>query len=314
MLARMSGSAWEILAPAKLNLYLEVLGRRADGFHELDTLMTPVRIFDRLRWTPLPADRPSGFFLEYDPATPADLLAVAPPDSTNLVWRACEALGRRSGVVPFGRFTLMKRIPAQAGMGGASANAAAALILANAAWGINYGRPHLAKLAAEVGSDVPFFLTGGPAICRGRGEKVIDVEGVRRLHIVVVKPAEGVSTATAFHRLQAPPVRPDAAQDSHRRLEELVDTLRNGRITRAARQMVNRLQDVAAQMCPAIEQVREAFVRCGVPGHAMTGSGSAYFGLLPSARQARRVARRLASWNLGTVFATASCRAASPPL
>jgi 4-diphosphocytidyl-2-C-methyl-D-erythritol kinase len=314
MLARMSGSAWEILAPAKLNLYLEVLGRRADGFHELETLMTPVRIFDRLRWIPTPPNSPAAFSLEYDPATPASLLAAAPPDRTNLAWRACEALGRRAGMEPHGRLNLLKRIPVQAGMGGASADAAAAMILANAAWGLDYGRPQLIKLAAEVGSDVPFFFAGGPAICRGRGEQVISADRIPRLHVVVVKPAEGVSTAAAFHKLHAPPARPHAAQDSHRRLAELVDNLRSGRLARAARHMVNRLQDVAAQLCPAIERVREAFVRCGVPGHVMTGSGSAYFGLLPSARQARRVARRLASWNLGTVFATASCRAASPPL
>lgn len=308
----MSGLAWEIHAPAKLNLYLEVLGRRVDGFHELDTLMTPVRIFDQLRWTPASPDGPR-FSLQYDPATPAALVAAAPTDRSNLIWRACEALGRYAGVEPHGRIDLSKRIPVQAGMGGASSDAAAALLLANAAWGLNLPRPELSNLAAQLGSDVPFFFAGGPAICRGRGERVTAVEGIPRLHVIAVKPPAGVSTVAAFHKLHAPPARPDAAQDSHRRIEQLVDNLHCGRLARAARFMVNRLQDVALQLCPAIERLREAFAQCGVLGHAMTGSGSAYFGLLPSARQARRVGRRLAAWNLGTVFVTASCRAASPP-
>ncbi len=314
MLARRSGSAWEVLAPAKLNLYLEVLGRRADGFHELETLMTPVRIFDALRWTPTPAGQSPAFSLAYDGSTPADIQAAAPADPTNLAWRAFDLLGRVAGHAPTGRAILAKRIPVQAGLGGASSDAAAALVLANAAWGIDYPRRRLAELAAELGSDVPFFLAGGPAWCRGRGERVAAVDLLPRLNFVIVKPPVGVSTATAFHTLKAPPLSPVAAQDSQRRLADLVDNLRRGWLARAGRQMVNRLEPVAAALCPGFERLRDALARCACLGHVMTGSGSAYFGLTASARQAQRVARQLSSWNVGTVFATASCRAASPPL
>jgi 4-diphosphocytidyl-2-C-methyl-D-erythritol kinase len=170
------------------------------------------------------------------------------------------------------------------------------------------------EFAAELGSDVPFFLAGGAAICRGRGERVTLLDGLPRLNLVIAKPPAGVSTAAAFHTLRAPPFSPDAAQDSQRRLEVLVDNLQRGRLARAASQMVNRLQDAAAGLCPAIERLGLAFTRCKCLGHQMTGSGSAYFGIASSARQARRVASLLSSWNVGTVFATASCRAASPPL
>jgi 4-diphosphocytidyl-2-C-methyl-D-erythritol kinase len=182
MLARSSGSAWEVLAPAKLNLYLEVLGRRADGFHELDTLMTPVRIFDRLYWEPAPSDQPSQFSIEYDPSTATEIQTAAPADGANLAWRAFALLAKSAGIEPTGRVTLVKRIPVQAGMGGASADAAAALVLGNAAWGLNYARRRLAELAAELGSDVPFFLAGGPAICRGRGELVAAINRLPRLN------------------------------------------------------------------------------------------------------------------------------------
>jgi 4-diphosphocytidyl-2-C-methyl-D-erythritol kinase len=329
MRARRSGSGWEALAPAKLNLYLEILGRRNDGFHELETLMTPVRIYDSLRWMPSTDGAATSFSLEYDSATPAELRTAAPPDSQNLAWRAFEALARSAGISPTGRVTLDKRIPVQAGMGGASSDAAAALVVGNAAWKLNYPRRRLIELAAELGSDVPFFLAGSPAICRGRGERVEPVAGLPQLHLVVVKPPAGVSTAAAFGSLQAGPVTTSAAQDSQARLEVLVDNLRRGALARAARQMVNRLEDAAARLSPGIARLREAFVGCACLGHLMTGSGSAYFGVMRSACQAQRLARQLSAQlkttarfdaaNLGTgniwrVFATATCHAASPPL
>src|SRR3954466_7122588 len=138
MYARKIGAAWEVFAPAKLNLYLEVLGRRDDGFHELETLMAPIRLYDRLEWRPAEPDNPVGFTLQFDPSTPKNLQLAAPADQRNLVWRAADLLARSAGVAASGTFTLTKRIPAQAGLGGGSSDAAAALVVANSAWGINY--------------------------------------------------------------------------------------------------------------------------------------------------------------------------------
>jgi 4-diphosphocytidyl-2-C-methyl-D-erythritol kinase len=323
MRARRSGSTWEIDAPAKLNLYLEVLGRRDDGFHELDTLMTPIRLFDHLRWAPAdPAD--ASFSLQYHPATPSHLQQAAPADGANLVWRAFQRLADTAGIAPWGRVVLLKRIPVQAGMGGASSDAAAALVLANQAWGIRYPTSRLAQLAAELGSDVPFFFAGGPAICRGRGERVEPVGGVPRLNLVVAKPPVGVSTPAAFAALNAAAVSTGAACESRARLQNLVDNFRSGAVGRAARELKNRLEDAATALTPWIAALREAFAGCSVLGHAMTGSGSAYFGVMRSAREAQRVARRLAAQRLALaspgsspqramVFATATCQTASPP-
>jgi 4-diphosphocytidyl-2-C-methyl-D-erythritol kinase len=320
MRARWSGSTWEINAPAKLNLYLEVLGRRDDGFHELDTLMTPVRLFDRLRWEPTPAAEP--FSLTYDRATSADLQLGAPENSDNLAWRAFDRIAYAAGIEPHGRATLLKRIPIQAGLGGASADAAAALLLANSAWGIHYPVRRLAELAAELGSDVPFFLAGGAALCRGRGERVERVGGLPHLNVVLVKPPTGVSTPAAFAALSAPVVSIGAARNSQTRVKSLVDNLRSGALARAGRQMTNRLEDAATTLNPWIARLRTAFANGAVQGHAMTGSGSAYFGLCRSARQARQLASRLRAQlipcfaELGAVrvYATATCPAASPPL
>lgn len=307
MYARKIGEIWEALAPAKLNLYLDVLGRRDDGFHELETVMTPIRLYDRLQWRPSAAEARAPFTLTYDPSTASGAAALAPPDERNLVWRAIELLSRTAGCQPHGAFTLTKRIPIQAGLGGGSSDAAAALVVANAAWGVGYSNAGLAELAAQLGSDVPFFLAGQSAVCRGRGERIEPLADLPRLNVVVVAPRAGVSTAAAFQTLNAP--RWNQSGDiPATSLPQLLDDWRRGALDRAARRMTNSLQDVALQLCPAIKRIGMAFAALGCYAHQLTGSGSAYFGVMRSARHARRAASILSSADLGTVFATATCR------
>jgi 4-diphosphocytidyl-2-C-methyl-D-erythritol kinase len=165
MYARRIGDAWEALAPAKLNLYLDVLGRRADGFHELETLLAPIRLYDRLVWRPHRNDGSTDFAFSCDPASAAALVDLAPANERNLVWRAVDLLATTAGCAPRGSFVLTKRIPVQAGLGGGSSDAAAALVLANSAWEIDYPLTKLSEIAAQLGSDVPFFLAGQTAVC-----------------------------------------------------------------------------------------------------------------------------------------------------
>jgi len=311
MYARRIGDAWEALAPAKLNLYLDVLGRRSDGFHELETLLAPIRLYDRLVWRPRDDDGSTEFAFSYDPATAPQLVDSAPANDRNLVWRAVDSLATAAGCPPHGSFVLTKRIPIQAGLGGGSSDAAAALVLANAAWEIDYPLTKLSEIAAQLGSDVPFFLAGQTAICRGHGERVEPVVAMPRLNVVVVAPREGVSTADAFRQLKAPAWdgnEPVALPGESRRLTQLLDGLRRGSIASATSWMTNSLQVAAAQLCPAIERLGTAFAALGCYAHQLTGSGSAYFGVMRSARQARRAAASLAAANFGTVFTTATCR------
>ena len=153
-------AAWEVQTPAKLNLYLEVLGRRTDGFHELETLLVPVQIFDHLRWSP---SSDPGCSLAIQSQLPASSTLDA---SNNLVLRAASCLPVALGIEPHGRFELTKRIPLQAGLGGGSSDAAATLRLANAAWETRLSDGELTGLAAELGSDVPFFMNQAP-LCAG---------------------------------------------------------------------------------------------------------------------------------------------------
>lgn len=311
MYARRIGDAWEALAPAKLNLYLDVLGRRTDGFHELETLLAPIRLHDRLVWRPRDDDGSTDFAFSYDPASAASLVDRAPANERNLVWRAVDLLATAAGCRPHGSFVLTKRIPIQAGLGGGSSDAAAALVLANAAWGIDYPRNKLSKIAAQLGSDVPFFLAGQTAVCRGRGEFVEPVAAMPRLNVVVVAPREGVSTADAFGQLNAPAwTSRELADQSEEscRLARLLEALRHGSIAAATPWMTNSLQLVAARLCPVIERLGTAFAALGCYAHQLTGSGSAYFGVMRTACQARRAAAILAASNFGTVFTTATCR------
>jgi 4-diphosphocytidyl-2-C-methyl-D-erythritol kinase len=308
MYVRRKSDVWEALAPAKLNLYLEVLGRRTDGFHELETLLAPIRLCDRLSWSPRDDHGSAAFSLAYHTASAAELIRCAPPNEHNLAWRAAELLARTAGVEPHGTLTLTKRIPIQAGLGGGSSDAASALMLANAAWGIDYPTTKLSELAAQLGSDVPFFLAGQTAICRGRGERVEPVVNFPRLNVVVVAPRDGVSTADCFRELAAPAWEGSPATLGAGRLAELIDLLRRGSLRAAMQRIGNSLQAPARQLCPTIERLGIAFAALGCYAHQLTGSGSAYFGVMRSARHARQAAAMLTAANLGTVFTTATCR------
>jgi 4-diphosphocytidyl-2-C-methyl-D-erythritol kinase len=268
--------------------------------------MAPIRLFDRLLWRPLEEGRHPGFALRYDGSSRPDLQAGAPCDSANLVWRAAELLAREAGIAPYGEFVLTKRIPVRAGLGGGSSDAAAALVLANSAWGLNYPVDRLSALAAQLGSDVPFFLAGGSAICRGRGELVESLPHLPPLQIVLVAPSQGVSTAAAFQALGDEP-NEDVRRESPCRLSELVATCRRGALHRAGRLMFNRLQPAAASLSVWVERLGTAFASTACHAHLLTGSGSAYFGVMQSARHARQVAAQLSSANLGTVYASSTC-------
>lgn len=300
------GSVWEINSPAKLNLYLDVLGRRADGFHDLETLLVPVRIYDQLRWeeSSVAAAKPRLRIRNLlQPASNSTETLSAGDD--NLICRAISLLAQAAGVKPRGTFDLTKRIPIRAGLGGGSSDAAAALLLANTAWGIGYSRRRLANLAAEVGSDIPFFLGHGPAVCTGRGEIVETVHGLPPLHFVLVKPPESLSTAEVFEQWGR---QRDAERHSTTAgLKKLIELLRSGALAKSGRWMVNRLESAAAAISPWIDRVRAELAGQSFCGQLMTGSGSACFGLARSATQARRAARLLSGKEMGTVFVTSNC-------
>lgn len=294
-------------APAKLNLFFEVLAKRPDGFHEIETLMCPIDLYDTITFREDASGQiqlsckqvfgAAGRRRRPRAAAGADVL---PEGQDNLIVRALELVRRTVGIERGAAVRLVKRIPTAAGLGGGSADAAAALLAANAGWGLNLEPEALLAMAAELGSDVPFFLAGSTAICRGRGERVEPVHHPTQLHFVVARPDVGLSTAAVYAAC-----RPAAEP---RRVGPFCEALRRGNLRQVGRLMVNRLQPTATALCPDVKQFDRLFSELGLPGYGMSGSGTAYFGLCRRASDAQRAARRLRANGVWSVFAVRSCR------
>jgi len=263
-----------IFSPAKINLFLAVTGRRADGYHDLVSVVAPLTFGDELtaeagERRPAPGEQ---FSLECDdPAVPLD--------ATNLVLRAAAAFAGATGWASPVKFRLTKRIPMAAGLGGGSSNAAAALVALNRLSGAVLDRPALAGLAAQVGSDCAVFLEGAPAVMRGRGERVeaLAAAAARRLRgrrVLVFKPSFGVGTPWAYARLAAAGTSL-GADDAERRLAAWI-----GGTAPAEDLLFNSFEPVVFRKFIALPvllgRLRERFGLAPL----MSGSGSACFALL----------------------------------
>lgn len=308
MLVRfLASNALQIAAPAKVNLYLELLGKRADGFHELETIMSTVSLFDQISFkvnqtgelrldvamADVDASQPSTFFDSLS-------LEPIPTDERNLILKSlrllrglqddgltdgCKLSGTGNNVA--GTSTprviskgmdvkLLKRIPASAGLGGASSNAAAALVAGNVLWNLNLTSQQLHEAAAIIGSDVPFFLHGAMAMCRGRGEKISPIVCPAGLSIVIAKPPQGLSTPQVFDHCDLP--------DQSRQSEQVIRSVRSGHARQIADSMFNRLQSAAARLLDDIGWLEKEFADLPCLGHQMSGSGSSYFGVFQNQR------------------------------
>jgi len=285
MIARTTAEGVEILAPAKLNLYLEILGRRLDGYHDLESLMVTVDLFDSLTF----ADDPSGrlTFRADDPTLPTG--------AENLVIKAAEGLRGMTGCRRGASIDLRKVIPAQAGLAGGSSDAAATLTALDQLWNLRTPPDELDALAGRIGSDVAFFRHGPSAVCRGRGEVVEPFALPRPLTFVLVCPPFGVGTADVYRQL-TPPERP-------RPIGPFLEAFAGGHTRTIGAHLFNRLQPIAETLCPALRKVRDALASVGslLDGHLMSGSGSAFFGLAPDPDAAQDAAARLATLGLGQV-------------
>ena len=297
------GDTLRVDAPAKLNLFLEVIARRLDGFHEIETLMTPITLFDSLllRATSTPGIRLRCAWAPGLALTDAASYAAStlPPVEENLVYKALTRLAETAAVRHGADVDLLKRIPAAAGLGGASSDAAAALLAANTAWNLNLPLEQLQEIGGTLGSDIPFFFYGATAICRGRGEQVESLPTFPRLSLVVVKPPVGLSTPKIYHGCQVTE-RPVGVQS-------LQASAAKGDVCRLAGDMKNDLEAAARAQTPWIQKLRTVFDELNFVGHQMSGSGSSYFGICRSARHARRMANALRSRRVGRVMQAATC-------
>ncbi len=312
MYIRGAGANIEVLAPAKVNLFLEVLSKRKDGFHDILTFITAIGIFDTLSFVVESSGEISlackwasglrGQDVSESQQQREGALGDLPEETDNIVMRAVRLVQRRAGIRSGARVQLVKRIPAAAGLGGASSDAAAALVAANLAWRLDWPRDRLVALAAELGSDVPFFLGPGMAVCRGRGEQVEPVRAGRHLHLVVVRPPAGLSTREVYERCQ-PAAHPVS-------LQPFLQAWQSGNAAAVGRSLVNRLQATAETISPWVGTLRREFGRLDCLGHQMSGSGTSYFGICRHARHALRVTTYLRARGLGRVWYAPTVRAA----
>jgi 4-diphosphocytidyl-2-C-methyl-D-erythritol kinase len=279
-------------ASAKVNLDLRVLGCRPDGYHEVRTVLQTLDLHDTVTIEAARGD----FALDGDPA-------AMPLDRTNLVWRAAQALWRaagRRGAPRDARVRVVKRIPARAGLGGGSSDAAAALVGLSRLWRMSPSLSDLVPVAVTLGADVPFFLLGGTALGVGRGEQLYPLIDLPRRHVVLVLPDFGVATADAYRWLAED--REAVSGPGAPRARARPGTLDCGPLAPDPGPWaldlaagVNDLETAVERRHPAIRAARRRLAAAGAELARMSGSGSAVFGLFPSARQARRAAAGLAS-------------------
>jgi 4-diphosphocytidyl-2-C-methyl-D-erythritol kinase len=268
-----------IRIPAKINLHLQVLGRREDGFHELRTLLQSIDLFDDLS-----AVQAADGHLELVVAP----VGAVPVGDENLVLRAARALWRAARCQPGARLELSKRIPVGGGLGGGSADAAAALILLDRLWSLKLTPVELFGIAAELGSDVPFFLQGGTALGVGRGEEIIPLPDLPPLAVLVAVPELSIPTAEVYGRLPRRLTwsRPDAT----------VIAFTAGLVREISWQgLVNDLQPTVVEGWPEVARVLGE-LRYHRPQHAaVTGSGAAVFAVFPDLGAARDAAAAVSS-------------------
>jgi 4-diphosphocytidyl-2-C-methyl-D-erythritol kinase len=266
-------------AYAKINLHLEVLRLRPDGYHEIDTVLQSVGLFDTLHFVP----RPSGLSLLCD-------APGVPTDASNLCLRAAHALLEAAGLEapPRGvRIDLYKAIPVAAGLAGGSADAAATLVALDDFWRLHLGPERLLELAAKLGSDVPFCLHGGTALGRGRGERLTRLPALRPTVFLLVFPGVPVTSAWAYENL-----RMGLTRRSHPlSMDQLKSIL--ARYPESAQGFHNRLEDAVCPAHPIVAEITSRLLQFGAKVASMTGSGSGVFAAFRTREQAAEARRRL---------------------
>ncbi len=261
---------------AKVNLGLEVLGVREDGYHELRTLFQTIDLHDDITLTAVPRD------ITVTCAHPG-----VPQDERNLAVKAARALRQHARVSRGVRIDIHKRIPVAGGLGGGSSNAAAVLLALDALWGTGLGPGGLLPLARRLGADVPFFLYGGTALGIGRGDEIYPLRGQVKAHVVVVAPARPVSTAGVFRRVDAGLTRRENSRSIFRFVSSDLEGVRG-----AYSLLSNELEKAACEEAPELahegRRIRSILKREGALMALLSGSGSSFFGLFDELQQARR--------------------------
>ncbi|MGE5585293.1 MAG: 4-(cytidine 5'-diphospho)-2-C-methyl-D-erythritol kinase [Bacillota bacterium] len=301
-MARTEGRRLLIVARAKLNLTLEILGRRPDGYHELESVVQSIDMYDGVALGSTQARPVSGRGRELG-VTLACQDPRVPLGHENLAFKAALALSRFTGLGAAVWVDIRKRIPVGAGLGGGSADAAAVLVGLNELWGLGLDATELARVGETVGADVPFCLTGGTGVIRGKGEQVEALPALQNLWFVVVVPEDRISTAEAYAAYDR--LAGDEPGGAGRATPEMLAAIAARDVGRIAAGLANDLERAATGMVPEIQEAKQALLDAGATGVGMSGSGPAVFGIAEDEKAARRM-RRIVRETYDTTFVCCS--------
>jgi len=283
-----------VMTSAKVNLALRVLGRRADGYHEVQTVLHTIGLWDRLDLLPNP--QAQTITLETDsPEVPAD--------ESNLCWRAANLLRQRGSVEAGVLIKVEKTIPAGAGLGGGSSAAAATLLGLLHAWQLDLPTAAVQEWAAELGADVPFFLRGGCCLAQGRGDKLTLLPDLSA-SLVLLVPEQRIPTAEAYRALGRPHCQgiPCTIEPE---VEPVVHAVRAGDLEHLGRALHNDFETLSLPGIAEARRAKQALIEAGCLGASISGSGSAVFGIAPDSAAAQQIAARLhTTWQLVKEVAT----------
>jgi 4-diphosphocytidyl-2-C-methyl-D-erythritol kinase len=268
-----------LLAPAKINLFLEVKNRRPDGYHNIDTLFHSISLFDELTIAP-----------HKDKILFSSDNRSLPKDSGNLVVKAAELLRKTFDVKQGARIHLKKSIPIGAGLGGGSSDAAAALKGLIKLWKLDVPENLLLKLARELGADVPFFLYGGTAAAGGIGEKLRKIEKAGKSWFLLVYPGFGSATKKAYENLKFP-------LTNKQKINRIVNCLGAGLAPAECKEyLFNRLEEAVFPFYPEIEFIKKTLISMGLAS-VMSGSGSTVIGIATAQKSVENAKAKLKKWS-----------------
>ncbi len=259
-------------APAKINLSLDVLHKRSDGYHEVNMVMTTIDLADRVELTDLYSDTIQ--IISHN--------RFVPDDERNLAYQAAKLLKEKLGVRRGVAISITKHIPVAAGLAGGSSDAAATLRGLNKLWGLGLSLDELAEIGAEIGSDVLFCVYGGTAVARGRGEKIEHIPAPPPCWVILAKPTIGVSTADVYRNLQLQSVH-------HPDVDGMVAAIKEKNYEKICALAGNVLESVTLNMHPEVAQIKEQMKRFGADVSLMSGSGPTVFGLIQHDSRLQRV-------------------------
>lgn len=259
--------------PAKINLCLDVLYKRDDGYHEVEMIMTMIDLADRIEMAEL--DR--------DTIVISSQAGYIPLDEKNLAFRAARLLKEKYGVTKGVYIHLDKKIPVAAGLAGGSSDAAATLRGLNRLWGLQLSAQELQQIGAELGSDVPFCVSGGTAIATGRGEILQKCPAPPQCWVIIAKPPIHVSTADIYGKFTQQRVvqRPD--------IPAMLSSLEQKDLKGVCASLGNVLESVTLAMYPEVDRIKQLMLRLGAEGALMSGSGPTVFGIVSKEAKATRI-------------------------